>query len=189
MHNQTEVRLLPDRACGTCTLCCKVPYIKEFDKPPGVWCQHAAPGRGCMSYADRPHSCRAFYCLWRQDPGFGPEWKPDRAKFVTYLQHNAPNIWVAVDPGFPNAWTRAPYYDRLKTWARHNAERGGFVFARIGARVIAILPDRDADIGSVGLDDEVLVARRMTPAGYAYEVKVRRRQTDADQAMPAALAG
>ena len=144
-------------------MCCKVPYITEFDKPPGVWCQHASPGRGCTSYAERPHSCRTFYCLWRQDPGFGPEWKPDRAKFVIYLQHNAPNIWVAVDPGFPNAWTRASYYERLKAWARDNAERGGFVFARIGARVIAILPDRDADIGTVGLDDEVMVARRMTP--------------------------
>jgi hypothetical protein len=161
-------------------MCCKVPYIKEFDKPPGVWCAHAVAGKGCGIYDSRPASCRSFYCLWMQDPSFGPDWKPERAKFVVYLQHNAPNLWVGVDPGFPNAWTRPPYYERLKRWARDQAEHGGFVFVRIGRRVIAILPDRDDDIGCVGLDDEVVVSRRFTPAGFVYDVQVRRQQAVVD---------
>ncbi len=34
-----------DRECGTCTLCCKVMGIHALDKPRGVWCDHAMPGR------------------------------------------------------------------------------------------------------------------------------------------------
>jgi hypothetical protein len=155
-------------------MCCKVPYIQEFEKPPGVWCSHATAGKGCMIYASRPASCQAFYCQWMVDASLGPEWKPDRAKFVLYLQRNGVNLQVSVDPGFPQAWTRPPYYGRLKQWALEGAERGAFVFVRIGARMIALLPDRDEDIGEVGLDDEVMVARRRAPTGFTYEVEVIR---------------
>jgi hypothetical protein len=157
-------------------MCCKVPYIEEFEKPPGVWCEHAAAGKGCTIYGSHPTSCRAFYCLWMLDGSFGPEWKPDRAKFVVYIQRNGVNLQVAVDPGFPQAWRRAPYYAWLKQWAREGAEHGAFVFVRIGQRIIAMLPDRDEDVGDVGNDDDLVVARRVTPAGYAYEVEVRRAE-------------
>jgi hypothetical protein len=157
-------------------MCCKVPYIAEFDKAPGVWCRHAVAGRGCAIYAARPGSCRAFHCLWMMDARLGPEWKPDRAKFVSYPQPNGVNLQIAVDPGFPNAWMRTPYYEQIKRWAREGAERGAFVFVRIGKRMIAVLPDRDQDIGLVGLQDEVVVSRKFTGSGYAYEVAVVQRQ-------------
>ncbi len=89
-------------------MCCKVPYIKEFEKPAGVWCRHAVPGKGCNIYADRPAACRAFYCMWMQDASFGPEWKPEKAKFVVYLQQNGIHLQIGVDPNFPNAWTKPP---------------------------------------------------------------------------------
>jgi hypothetical protein len=114
------------------------------------------------------------------DANLGPEWKPDRAKFVLHVQPNGINLQVAVDPKFPNAWLKPPYYDRLKTWARANAERGAFLFARIGGRVIALLPDRDEDLGPVGLTDEIAVARRFAPAGYRYEIHVTRRPPATD---------
>jgi hypothetical protein len=155
-------------------MCCKVPYLQEFEKLPGVWCRYAAPGKGCTIYENRPASCQAFYCQWMLDASLGPEWKPDRARFVVYLQRNGVNLQVAVDPGFPQAWTRPPYYRQLKQWAQEGAERGAFVFVRIGERMIAMLPDRDEDIGAVGVDDELVVARRATPAGPAYDVEVRR---------------
>jgi hypothetical protein len=123
-------RLVPGRACGTCMMCCKVPAIEEFAKPPGVWCRHAVSGKGCNIYADRPRSCRAFYCAWMQDESFGPDWKPEKAKFVVYLQENSANLQVAVDPSFPNAWTRPPYYARIKKWAADGAADGRFVVSR-----------------------------------------------------------
>ena len=170
-------QLVPGRACGTCMMCCKVPYIKEFEKPAGVWCKHAAAGKGCVIYAERPESCRNFYCLWMQDARFGPEWKPEKAKFVTYIQQNGVNIQVGVDPSFPNAWTREPYYSQIKKWAREGAPQGRFVFVRIGPRMIAVLPDRDQDIGRVDPDDNITVRRQPGPGGGTFEVEVKRAGT------------
>jgi hypothetical protein len=153
-------------------MCCKVPYIEEFDKPAGVWCRHAVAGEGCAIYGERPASCRGFYCLWMQDASFGPEWKPEKAKFVVYVQRNGVNLQIGVDPGFPNAWMRPPFYAQIKRWAAEGAERGRFVFVRIGPRMIAVLPDRDQDLGTVAPEDEILVSRGA--AGLRYEVEVKR---------------
>jgi hypothetical protein len=166
--------LVPGRSCGTCMMCCKVPAIPEFAKPPGVWCQHAAGGKGCAIYPDRPGSCRAFYCLWMQDAAFGPEWKPEKAKFVVYVQQNGANIQVAVDPGFPNAWTKPPYVGRIREWVAEGAERGRLVFVRIGQRMLVLLPDRDVDLGRVEAVDQIMVSRKPGPAGLVYDVVVRR---------------
>jgi hypothetical protein len=158
-------------------MCCKVPHIAEFDKPAGVWCRHAAAGKGCAIYAERPGSCRAFYCLWMQDESFGPEWKPEKAKFVAYVQQNGVNIQIGVDPSFPNAWMREPYYGRIRRWAVEGAERGRFVFVRIGPRMIAVLPDRDQDLGRVDPDDNIVVSRRLGPSGPVFDVTVTRAQS------------
>jgi hypothetical protein len=187
------LHLVPGRSCGTCMMCCKVPAIEEFAKPPGIWCRHAVSGKGCAIYADRPGCCRAFYCSWIQDASFGPEWKPEKAKFVVYLQRNGANVQVAVDPNFPNAWTREPYHARIRGWAAEGAERGRFVFVRIGMRMIVLLPDRDVDLGRVEAADDILVSREPGPAGLAYDVKVKRAAAvtgaaDADAEVPAVAA-
>ena len=155
-------------------MCCKVPEIPEFEKPPGIWCRHAVPQRGCGIYEGRPSICQAFYCLWMQDAGLGPEWQPTRSKFVVYLQRNNSNLQVAVDPSFPNAWTKAPYYARIKNWAQEGAEHGRFVFVRIGRRMIAVLPKADIEIGDVAAEDKIMVARQYGPTGFDYTVEVTR---------------
>jgi hypothetical protein len=172
--------LVPGRACGSCMMCCKVPAIEEFAKPPGVWCKHAASGKGCGIYADRPGSCRAFYCLWMQDAKFGPEWKPDKARFVLYGQQNGVNLQLGVDPAFPNAWMRPPYEARIRQWAAKGAAHGQFVFVRIGPRVIVLLPDRDVDLGRVDAADDIMVSRQPGPAGLVYDVEVRRAPATAE---------
>jgi hypothetical protein len=164
--------IVPGRACGACAMCCKLQHIAELQKPIGVWCPHVVLGKGCGIYGERPGSCRQFFCLWMQDKDLGPEWKPDRAKFVLYLQRNSPNLQVAVDRNVPSAWRREPYRGRLARWAREGAEHGRFVFVRIGARVIVILPDGERDIGEVAQEDDIRIARRMTPAGFDYAVEV-----------------
>ena len=180
MTDPTQIQDVPmivaGRACGTCMMCCKLPHIEEFNKPAGVWCQHAAPGKGCGIYATRPQGCRDFFCSWMQDASLGPDWKPDRARLVVYLQRNGMNLQVAVDPAFPNAWVKAPYYARIKQWARDGAEQGRFVFVRIGLRMLVALPDRDADIGRVDPEDEIVVSRKPGPAGFVYDIEVKRAQ-------------
>src|SRR5690242_3658954 len=76
----------PGRACGTCTMCCKLVGIDELSKPMDTWCSHCIPGKGCKIYDTRPGVCRTFYCGWMTDGGFGPEWRPDRAKFLLGLE-------------------------------------------------------------------------------------------------------
>ena len=119
------------------------------------------------------------------DPQLGPEWKPDRAKFVMHMQTNCVNLQVAVDPSFPNAWTKPPYYEHLKRWAREGGELGALVFVRIGGRVIALLPDRDHDMGLVNLDDEIVVSRHFTGSGYRYDVAVKRATKPQDSSSDA----
>jgi len=164
----------PGRACGTCTMCCKVHFIGDFDKPPGVWCKHAQPGRGCKIYDDRPQICRDFYCQWMLDASYGPEWKPDTAKFVVSLSPGDLNLLIAVDPNFPNAWRRETYLPTILGWVQMGEALGRFVLVRIGQRCIALLPDGDHELGPVGPDDGVFVAREPGPAGYVYRVSVQR---------------
>jgi len=68
---------VPNRECGPCNICCKVPTIvePEFTKPPGVLCQHWAGG--CTIYKTRPGPCRGHFCAWRRIEQLGDEWRPD----------------------------------------------------------------------------------------------------------------
>jgi len=167
-------RIVPGRACGSCMMCCKILRIEELDKPTGVWCKHAVTGKGCGIYDDRPRTCRAFFCNWMRDASLGPEWKPDRAKLVVRVQRNGTNLEVSVDPSFPRAWTRQPYYALIKRWAQGSAQHRRYVFVSIGERTIVVLPDRDSDIGRVGRDDHVIITRRVGPAGLVFDIEVKR---------------
>jgi len=167
-----ESEVVPGRACGTCTLCCKVIAVVDFDKPPGVWCPHCQRNKGCGIYETRPRDCRTFYCHWMVEKGLGPEWKPERSKFA--LVTSKSGITAFVDPGFPGAWRASPYYETLKRWADEGAravDGPRIVAVRIGARAIVVLPDREVDMGVVGPDDAI----RLRPsAGGGIDVeKVR----------------
>jgi len=92
------------RACGDCTLCCKVMAIEELSKPASRWCRHCKPGCGCQIYDSRPGECRDFNCLWLIDQRFGPHWRPNKSKLV--LTTSEDGIEVRCDPTFPDAWAQ-----------------------------------------------------------------------------------
>jgi hypothetical protein len=160
----------PGKSCGSCMMCCKVPHITEFKKPPGVWCAHAVTGKGCRIYANRPDLCRAFYCGWMYEPGLGPEWKPDKAKFVV-MPARGPFLHITVDPGYPDSWTRPPYLAEIKRWATDRIAREQFVLVRIGSRLIVVLPDREVRLGEVDPEAPIIVSREHGPAGTIYDFK------------------
>jgi len=172
MDASASSQVVPGKACGTCMMCCKVLHIKELEKPAGVWCRHAVARKGCGIYPERPPICQDFYCQWMRSPDLGPEWKPDKAKFVIYFQPDMALLHVNVDPNFPKAWTKPPFYPAIKRWAIDAAERRQFVLVRIGAHLIAVLPDRDVDMGQVDPAARLIVSRRQGPAGFIYEVEV-----------------
>jgi len=167
-------KTVPGRECGSCMLCCKAVGVVEIAKPSGVWCQHCKGGKGCAIYEQRFASCRTFYCQWMLEKGLGPEWKPDRAKFVLVKAEGGRHLSACVDPGFPSAWRRSPYYENLKQWAAEGLRSSPhlrIVDAMIGNRCIVILPDRDVDIGVMAPDEIIELAG----AGTNIEVRKVKR--------------
>ena len=130
---------LPDRSCGTCTLCCRLPDIDELDKPANDWCRRCLPGRGCAAYTSRPQLCRDFLCAWMTDASYGPEWTPTQANMMVYAQ--GPQITVLVDPAFPDAWRNEPHASRLRQIAADAEADGGYVIVFVGDDVFKVEPE------------------------------------------------
>lgn len=174
---------MPGRACGTCSLCCKVVGVEELNKPIGAWCVHSKRQNGCAIYDARPHSCRTFMCQWLLAEGLGPEWKPDRAKFALLKSDAGRHLTAFVDPGHPGAWRRAPYYDALKRWAKLGIPASGplrLVDVMIGQRCVVVLPDRDVEMGMLNADEMIQLQRIPAATGETIEV-IRMRRPARDE--------
>lgn len=73
-----------ERTCGQCSECCTVMRIEELGKPSGHRCEFVTK-EGCSIYAQRPHPCRMFECLWLM--GFGAKGhRPDRSNVVLHVE-------------------------------------------------------------------------------------------------------
>jgi len=168
-------RVVAGRACGSCTLCCKVIAVADFAKLPGVWCSHCIRGKGCGIYAKRPTDCRIFFCEWMLTSSLGADWKPERAKFALMMGEGG-HLTAFVDPGFPAAWRSAPYFETFKRWSLEGARAAParIITIRIATRVIVILPDREIDVGHVGPEESVQLAS--TPGGGIEARKIARPQ-------------
>jgi hypothetical protein len=84
VRHDWHVGLVPGRACGSCTVCCKEPTIESdtFRKVQGVLCVHCTAAGGCRIYAQRPDVCREFYCQWRRYAWLDDSWRPDRSQIM-----------------------------------------------------------------------------------------------------------
>jgi hypothetical protein len=172
---RAQSRVVPGRACGTCTLCCKVIAVADFDKQPGVWCAHCIRGKGCGIYETRPTDCRTFFCEWMLTTSLSADWKPERAKFALVIGEGG-HLTAFVDPGFPAAWRNTPYFETFKRWSLEGARAAPprLITIRIGTRVIVVLPDREIDVGQVGPDESV----QLVPGSGGIEArKIQRAQT------------
>lgn len=78
--------VLPDRACGDCTVCCTVLTVNtpEFAKPAGTPCVHIE-AHGCGIHAVRPRICRTWFCAWRRIANIPDEARPDRSGLLVSL--------------------------------------------------------------------------------------------------------
>ena len=175
-----QSKIVPGRACGTYTLCCKVLSIDALAKPAGEWCAHCQPGKGCGIYTARPAVCRGFHCEWMISRGLGPEWKPEKAKFALSKTNDGRRLTAHVDPGHPSAWRASPYYQNLKIWAAQAAQKSpemDLVDVMIGEHLIVVLPDRDVEVGVVAADELVTLEKKMTAAGEVINVYKTKRET------------
>lgn len=128
--------LVPGRDCGSCSLCCILPDIAEFDKPANEPCRHCLPGGGCDAYDVRPSTCRDFYCLWRTDPMLGDVWEPRVSRMMMYGQ--GPQLTVLVEPEAGAIWREAPYLGWLEARARLLKPMGGYVVVYAGEAVSVV---------------------------------------------------
>jgi RNase P protein component len=129
------------RACGECSLCCKLLYIKELDKPANQWCPHCRPGKGGCSIWGATHDiCKTYFCGWRLTSAFGDEWFPLKSHMVVSLTRPKENgvqvLMVTVDPLHGEAWRREPYRQQLREWARRGATAADamVVIVRVGVQ-------------------------------------------------------
>jgi hypothetical protein len=125
------------RECGACSLCCKLPYVAELNKPIDTWCPHCQPGHGgCTIFQNRPTSCRGFICGWLSGKlKIGDEWFPAHCKMIIARSPDK-GFLIIVDPAFPNAWRRDPYYRQRLALAQQS-----FVKIRVGRRFIRLNAD------------------------------------------------
>ena len=110
--------------------------------------------------------------------GLGSEWKPEQAKFALAKTNDGRRLTAHVDPGYPYAWRRSPYYQNLKAWAAQAVQKMpemDLVDVMIGERVIVILPDRDVDVGTPAADEFVTLSKTITAAGERIEVSKTKR--------------
>jgi hypothetical protein len=161
--------IVPGRACGSCTLCCKVLLIRELAKPAGTWCPKCNVGKGCSIYSERPDVCRAFVCGYLLGAQISESWRPNKAKMVLVFED--PHITVHVDPGSPAAWRNEPYISDLRRWSSELAAVRGNVLVAVGRRVFAVLPQGgEADLGIVAEDERILTRALPNFAGKRLEV-------------------
>jgi hypothetical protein len=144
----------PKRACGDCTLCCKVMAIEELAKPAGAWCAHCNPRRGCRVHADRPEECRTFACLWLIDGRLDQRWKPSRSKLV--LTTSEDGIEIRCDPGFPEAWRQEPFRSQIRQWALSGEIHDVTVLVTSGEKMTLVTSDREFDLGIVRPDQRIV---------------------------------
>jgi len=141
--------LTPPRACGACSLCCKLLPIAALDKPHDQWCPHCRPGAGgCTIYESRPETCRSFSCHWLADSSVGEHWAPLKSKMVVQITggHDAAYdrfVDVHVDRGAADAWRAPPYAGDL---ARLAALPRTLVRVFYGSRTFIVRPHEVLEI-------------------------------------------
>ena len=142
------------KACGDCTLCCKVMAIEELARPASSWCPHCEPGRGCLIYAARPTECRTYSCLWLLDDRLDQRWKPSKSRLV--LTTSQDGIEIRCDPGFPDAWRKEPFRSEIQKWAVSGEAHDVTVLVITGERMMLVTRDREFDLGIVRSDERIV---------------------------------
>jgi hypothetical protein len=157
-------QIVEGRGCKDCTLCCKLLGIAELEKPRATWCTHCEVKAGCKIHGAHPAECRDFYCGYLTNAALDERWAPTRSKMVlAYDEVHAPRLSVHVDPARPDAWRKEPYYSQIKRWAVAAAQQRGQVIVWQGRSTVAVLPDRDKDLGEVRPDQFIITSARQGP--------------------------
>jgi hypothetical protein len=121
---------IPGKACGTCSLCCKILEITELAKPAGLWCGDWCASKGCGIYETRPNICHDYECLWKQDRGLSANFRPDRTGTILMEDPDSDEYRAVCDPAKPMAWRTPLIFNHLVKLAKS----GRLVVAKAGLK-------------------------------------------------------
>jgi uncharacterized protein len=123
---------IPGKACGECSLCCKILDITELSKPAGKLCEHClnSGSGGCSIYAKRPQVCRAYECLWKGDRDMSQRLRPDRVATILMEDSDSDEYRAVCDPEKPFAWLTPLVFKHLVAMAKS----GRVVVAKAGLK-------------------------------------------------------
>lgn len=114
--------------------------------------------------------CAVYYCDYRTVAHLGKEWRPVDCGMVMSYAPEARRVDIQVDPDRMDAWRKEPFFTQIKLIAE-NALRGqGYLIVWQGNEAIAVLPDREVNLGQVQQDTMITVTRNDTPLGVTYNV-------------------
>jgi hypothetical protein len=156
---------VPNRVCGSCTVCCKVLPISEpeLKKPPGVLCQHCLPDQGCQLRENWPKLCGEFFCGWRYYAQLDDNWRPDRSDILIEFK----------DKDVPPGFQRNDYFCKFTFFGRADKAHWEPLINFI-ANLVAL--DRPVMIATTGetpghLRGQILVNYMLRPAILARDAK------------------
>ncbi len=121
--------------------------MAAVNKPNLTWRRHCDIGKGCRIYETRPAECVQFTCLWLTDEGFPLEFRPTRAKFVTYRHVNNGCIVVDCDAPARNVHLDRKYAPMFARMAATLEPQGAFLTVCYGKEIHAITPQGIYDFG------------------------------------------
>lgn len=175
MTELREMKPVEGRSCAGCTLCCKLLSISELNKPQQLWCEHCTIGRGCKIYDSKPSECSTFYCMYLVDARLDDAWKPSNCNFVMSFETHANRFVIHCDAHRRDAWRKQPFYSWIKNLSAMALQNEGQVVVWEGLDVVAVLPDREINLGRVGDGQLIITQERRTAFGVEHDVMVMDR--------------
>jgi hypothetical protein len=144
---------MTDRACGGCSLCCKLLPVASLGKPDNTRCRYQRHSVGCTVHAHLATvapDCLVWNCRWLGDPATAGLSRPDRSHLVIDIMPDfitvrpddgspptdVPVIQVWCDPAFPDAHREPGFRAYLDREARVN---GMAAIIRFSAREALVL--------------------------------------------------
>ena len=165
--------IAPGRACGSCSLCCKLLRIGSLEKPNGTWCSHCKPGKGCLIYESRPQECRDFHCSWLTSRDLSDVWYPLNSKMVVDVKGQW--VVVQVDPAYPTRWREEPYYSQIKNWSKLGVDNNVRVLVFIKKRLTVVFPNKELDLGEFDPGDHIMAGEvQAAPGGRDWHAYIRK---------------
>ena len=129
-------------------LCCKVYTFPEIGKPPGVWCKHCTPGKGCAIHDDLPDQCRRVLLPVddRRDHAGRVAAGPGAVRAVRLsderlrLRSGRSRLARRVAAGRPTI-------DGLRAMAKTLLEQRRHLLMFVGDQATLVMPDEDVPLG------------------------------------------